>query len=71
MNYGMSKAEQAARAAHHGDVHPAALERAREARNDRCVGCGRPPMGGGLRCHPCFRIVARPGRAMAGQAHHG
>lgn len=71
MNYGNSKAERAAREAHHRDVIPTVVERARESRNDQCVGCGATPMGGGLRCHKCFCLVARPGRAMAGRAHHG
>lgn len=53
--------------AHWRGVSDLRLVRAREGTNLACVDCGGEPLGGGLRCGPCFTAVvaARPGRRVA------
>ena len=47
-------------------VPPQVIERIRHGANETCWDCGAPSLAGGLRCLPCFLIVAEPVRGGCG-----
>ena len=51
--------------AHWDGVSDAALELAREGLNTSCVDCSAWPMGGALRCGPCFTATVAKHREPA------